>query len=87
MSRHQIRFMLGATVLGLIVILVYLSSQVGKDPETVQLLDELSDELSAQGAQEDMVQRMTEFRRVKMQDGKKVWEIVAQQARYFADKN
>ena len=87
MSRHQIRFMLGATVLGLIVILGYLSSQVGKDPETVQLLDELSDELSAQGAQEDMVQRMTEFRRVKMQDGKKVWEIVAQQARYFADKN
>ena len=87
MSRHQIRFMLGATVLGLIVILVYLSSQVGKDPETVQLLDELSDELSAQDAQEDMVQRMTEFRRVKMQDGKKVWEIVAQQARYFADKN
>ena len=84
MSRHQIRFMLGVTVLGLIVGLGYLSSQVGKDPETVQLLDELSLQVDTQEA---LVQRMTEFRRVKMQDGKKVWEIVARQARYFADKN
>lgn len=83
MSRHQIRFMLGITVLGVIVSLGYLSSRVGKDPETMQLLDELS----TQAVTEDMVQRMTEFRRVKMQDGKKVWEIVARQARYFADKN
>ncbi len=83
MSRHQIRFMLGVTVLGLIVALGYLSSQVGKEPAAVQLLNELS----SQAVQEDMGQRMTEFRRVKMQDGKKVWEIVARQARYFTDKN
>ena len=81
MSRHQIRFMLGITVLGLILGLGYLSSQVGKDPATARLIDELPP------PQETLVQRMTEFRRVKMQDGKKVWEIVARQARYFADSN
>lgn len=81
MSRHQIRFMLGITVLGLILGLGYLSSQVGKDPATARLIDELPP------PQEALVQRMTEFRRVKMQDGKKVWEIVARQARYFADTN
>ena len=81
MSRHQIRFMLGITVLGLILGLGYLSSQVGKDPATARLIDELPP------PQEALVQRMTEFRRVKMQDGKKVWEIVARQARYFADSN
>ena len=84
MSRHQIRFMLGITVLGLILILGYLSSQVGKDPATARLINELS---TPDAAEETLVQRMTEFRRVKMQDGKKVWEIVARQARYFADTN
>lgn len=84
MSRHQIRFILGITVLGLILALGYLSSQVGKDPATARLIDELS---TPDVTEEAMVQRMTEFRRVKMQDGKKVWEIVARQARYFADTN
>ncbi len=84
MSRHQIRFMLGITVLGLILALGYLSSQVGKDPATARLIDELS---TPDVTEETMAQRMTEFRRVKMQDGKKVWEIVARQARYFADTN
>ena len=84
MSRHQIRFMLGITVLGLILALGYLSSQVGKDPATARLIDELS---TPDATAETMVQRMTEFRRVKMQDGKKVWEIVARQAHYFADTN
>ena len=84
MSRHQIRFMLGITVLGLILALGYLSSQVGKDPATARLINELS---TPDATAETMVQRMTEFRRVKMQDGKKVWEIVARQAHYFADTN
>ncbi len=84
MSRHQIRFMLGLTVLGLILILGYISSQVGSDPATARLIDELS---TADMTEHTLVQRMTEFRRVKMQDGKKVWEIVARQARYFADTN
>ena len=84
MSRHQIRFMLGLTVLGLILGLGYLSSQVGKDPATARLIDELS---TPDATEETLVQRMTEFRRVKMQDGRKVWEIVARQARYFADRN
>ncbi len=84
MSRHQIRFLLGITVLGLILILGYLSAQVGKDPATARLIDELS---APDVAEETLVQRMTEFRRVKMEDGKKVWEIVARQARYFADTN
>ena len=84
MSRHQIRFILGITVLGIILILGYLSSQVGKDPATTRLIDELS---TPGVTEETMVQRMTEFRRVKMEAGKKVWEIVARQARYFADTN
>lgn len=84
MSRHQIRFMLGITVLGLILALGYLSSQMGTDPATARLIDELS---TPEATEETLVQRMTEFRRVKMQDDKKVWEIVARQARYFADTN
>ena len=83
MSRSQIRFLLGLTILALIATLGYLSSQVGKQRDTARLIDELAAESSG----EDTVQRMTEFRRVKMQDGKKVWEIVARQARYFPDKN
>lgn len=83
MSRNQIRFLLGLTILTLIATLGYLGSQVGKQSDTARLIDELAAESSG----EDTVQRMTEFRRVKMQDGKKVWEIVARQARYFPDKN
>ena len=30
---------------------------------------------------------MSEFRRIKMKDGKKVWEIAARQARYLTDSN
>ena len=83
MSRNQIRFMLSVTILGLIVSLGYLSTQVGKDPETRQLIKKLE----AEAVEGESVQRMTEFRRMKMQDGKKVWEIVARQARYFSETN
>ena len=83
MNRNQIRFLLGLTILALLTTLGYLGSQVGKQPDTARLIDQLAAELT----EEDTVQRMTEFRRVKMQDGEKVWEIVARQARYFPDKN
>ena len=83
MNRNQIRFLLGLTILALLTTLGYLGSQVGKQPDTARLIDQLA----AESTEEDTVQRMTEFRRVKMQDGEKVWEIVARQARYFPDKN
>ncbi|MEW6271882.1 MAG: LPS export ABC transporter periplasmic protein LptC [Thermodesulfobacteriota bacterium] len=34
----------------------------------------------------DVSQRIKEFRRVKVKDGRKVWELTAQEAEYFADK-
>lgn len=34
----------------------------------------------------EVSQRIKEFRRVKVKDGRKVWELTAQEAEYFADK-
>src|SRR5690606_30815626 len=34
----------------------------------------------------DVSQRMKEFRRVKVKDGRKVWELTAREAEYFASK-
>ncbi len=84
MSRNQIRFLLGITVLTLVILLSYLSAQVGTESEAIR---RLSKTISKESIGQEPVQRMTEFRRIKMQDGRKVWEIVAHKARYFADKN
>ena len=84
MSRNQIRFLLGITVLALVVLLSYLSTQVGTEPEAIR---RLSETIAKENIGQEPVQRMTEFRRIKMQDGRKVWEIVAHKARYFSGKN
>jgi LPS export ABC transporter protein LptC len=34
----------------------------------------------------DVSQRITEFRRVKVKDGRKVWELTAKEAQYFEDR-
>lgn len=83
MGRNQVRFVLGVSVLALIAVLGYLGSQSRHESETQRLLDEIS----SQAAGDDAVQRMSEFRRIKMEDGEKVWEIAARQARYLADNN
>ena len=84
MSRNQIRFLLGITVLTLVILLSYLSAQVGTESEAIR---RLSKTISKESIGQEPVQRMTEFRRIKMQDGRKVWEIVARKARYFSGTN
>ncbi len=84
MSRNQIRFLLGITVITVVLLLSYLSTQVGTEPEAIR---RLSETISKENIGQGHVQRMTEFRRVKMQDGRKVWEIVAHKARYFSGTN
>lgn len=83
MGRNQIRFVLGISVLVVIVVLGYLGARLRQDVETRQMLDEIAAS-TEDGA---VSQRMSEFRRIKMKDGKKVWEIAARQARYLADTN
>ena len=81
MGRNQIRFVLGISVLVVIVVLGYLGARLRQDAETRQLLDEIA------GPDGAVTQRMSEFRRIKMKGGKKVWEIAARQARYLTDSN
>ena len=83
MGRNQIRFVLGISVLVVIVVLGYLGARLRQDVETRQMLDEIAAS-TEDGA---VSQRMSEFRRIKMKDGKKVWEIAARQARYLANTN
>lgn len=83
MGRNQIRFVLGISVLVVIVVLGYLGARLRQDAETRQMLDEIAAS-TEDGA---VSQRMSEFRRIKMKDGRKVWEIAARQARYLADTN
>ena len=75
--------MLGISVLVVIVVLGYLGARLRQDVETRQMLDEIAAS-TEDGA---VSQRMSEFRRIKMKDGRKVWEIAARQARYLADTN
>ena len=83
MGRNQIRFALGIGVLVVIVVLGYLGARLRQDAETRQMLDEIAAS-TEDGA---VSQRMSEFRRIKMKDGRKVWEIAARQARYLTDSN
>lgn len=83
MGRNQIRFVLGISVLVVIVVLGYLGARLRQDLETRQMLDEIAAS-TEDGA---VSQRMSEFRRIKMKDGRKVWEIAARQARYLTDSN
>lgn len=83
MNRNQARFVIG---LILIVILGGLGHRLGanlwEQQQSEQELQALAQDLKA----EDGDQRMQDFRRIKMRDGKKVWEIAATQARFFEDR-
>lgn len=83
MGRNQIRFVLGIGMLVVIVVLGYLGARLRQDVETRQMLDEIAAS-TEDGA---VSQRMSEFRRIKMKDGRKVWEIAARQARYLTASN
>jgi LPS export ABC transporter protein LptC len=83
MNRNQARFVIG---LVLIVVLGGLGYRLGanlwQQQQSEQKLLALARDLKA----EDADQRMQDFRRIKMRDGKKVWEIAATQAGFFEDR-
>ena len=79
MNRNQARFVIGLVV---ICILGGLGYRLGLG---LWLQRQSAQELPAL-ASADGDQRMQNFRRVKMRDGKKIWEIVATQARFFEDR-
>ena len=78
MSRGQVRFAIVVVVLFLLVGVGYRVMVSMRQQRAVEeKIREIAPDLAA-----TTEQRMQDFRRVKMRDGKKVWEIVARQARY-----
>lgn len=78
MSRYQARFVVALVVVFSIGWVLYsltvtLQDQQAKKKEIEGILSEVQPEVD---------QRLQNFRRVQMRDGKKVWEIAARQARY-----
>ena len=83
MNRNQARFVIGIVLIVILGGLGYrLGASLWQQQQSDQKLQALAKDLTA----EDGDQRMQDFRRVKMQDGKKVWEIAATQARFFEDR-
>ena len=81
MARDQVRFVVAvAATLVLITVAYHLTVTVQAQRHSEQRLKKL-----AVGLFPEADQRIQNFRRVKMRDGKKVWEIVARQARYSED--
>lgn len=78
MRRKQIRFFLAAAMLLLLAMVgYYFLVNLRAQRETARLVGKLAPDLV-----QDADQRMQNFHREKVQDGKKVWEIAARQARY-----
>ncbi|MBI3247196.1 MAG: LPS export ABC transporter periplasmic protein LptC [Deltaproteobacteria bacterium] len=78
MSREQLRFVLALTVTASLLVVGYyvmssLRAQKANDEEIRRLTQDVAPEAE---------QRMQNFRRAKIRDGRKVWEIAARQARY-----
>lgn len=83
MNRNQARFIIGIVLIVILGGLGYrLGTNLWQQQQSNQTLQALAKDLKA----EDGDQRMQNFRRVKMQDGKKIWEIAATQARFFEDR-
>ena len=81
MARDQVRFVVAvAATLVLVTVAYHLTVTVQAQRHSEQRLKKL-----AVGLFPEADQRIQNFRRVKMRDGKKVWEIVARQARYSED--
>jgi LPS export ABC transporter protein LptC len=79
MSRYQVRFvtaLVGVLLVGGII--YHLAVTVRKQHRNAQMIEKIKPDI-VPGAD----QRLQNFRRVQMRDGKKVWEIASRQARYF----
>ena len=83
MSRGQLRFIIALTVaISLFVVGYQLVATLRMQKRQEQNLAHLAKDIAPETAQ-----RMQNFRRAKIRDGKKVWEIAAQQARYMQEDN
>jgi len=83
MSRKQIRFLLAlVVVISLSIVGYQLISTLRTQRLNEQDLLRLAKDVAPEAAQ-----RMQNFRRAKIRDGEKVWEIAARQARYLQEKN
>jgi LPS export ABC transporter protein LptC len=81
MNRSQARFVSAlAALLLLSGIVYYLTVTVRDQRRNVRLQKEIGASVDP-----DADQRMQNFRRVQVRDGKKIWEVAARQARYFQD--
>jgi LPS export ABC transporter protein LptC len=83
MSRAQVRFIIALAVAMSLVIVGYqlvttLKAQRRHEQDIARLVTDVAPE---------MAQRMQNFRRAKIRDGKKVWEIAARQASYSQENN
>jgi len=82
MNRGQIRFAIAVVVLFLLAGVSYrLMVTMHQQRETEAKVKEIAPDLTT-----TTEQRMQDFRRTKVRDGKKVWEIVALQARYSQER-
>jgi LPS export ABC transporter protein LptC len=82
MNRGQIRFIIAGVVLFLLAGVGYhLMVTMHQQKETEAKVKEIAPDLTT-----TTEQRMKDFRRTKVRDGKKVWEIVARQARYSQER-
>lgn len=83
MSREQARFIIAlVVVVSLAVVGYYVAASL-----RAQRQQELDITKWAMDVVPEAAQRMQNFRRAKIRDGKKVWEIAARQARYSQEKN
>lgn len=81
-NRGQIRFAIAVVVLFLLAGVGYrLMVTMRQQHEIEAKVKEIAPDLTA-----TTEQRMKDFRRTKVRDGKKVWEIVARQARYSQER-
>jgi len=83
MNRSQVRFISALAALLLLGGIVYYLAITLRDQQRTK---ELQKEMEA-SVDPDADQRMQNFRRVQVRDGKKVWEIAARQARYFEESS
>ena len=81
MSRRQVRFVVAVVVALLLTTVGYrLSVSLWAQRVAEEEIQKLASDLSSSADQ-----RMKNFHRFKVNNGKKVWEIAAQQARYLKD--
>lgn len=81
MNRAQLRFALGVTIVLLLAVAgYYLIVNLSLQRQRQAVIQRLAPDLEPEADH-----RMQNFRRVKVHNGQKIWEIAARQARYFSE--